>query len=90
MRKEPILFIAILAPLAWEREMIREQVVSGLDNARKKGRVGGRPTNLTDEVRLKIVEMKGAGVPIRKIKDECSVGTATIYKVLNEGNPIGI
>ena len=84
------MFSLIGAFAEFKKSIIKDRILSGLDNARKKGRVGGRPTNLTDEVRLKIVEMKGAGVPIRKIKDECSVGTATIYKVLNEGSPVGI
>ena len=84
------MFSLIGAFAEFEKSIIRERVISGLDNARKKGRIGGRPTNLTDEVRLKIVKMKGAGVPIRKIKNECSVGTATIYKVLNEGSPVAI
>ena len=82
------MFAMIGAFSEFEREMTRERVVSGLDNARKKGRIGGGPTNLTEEIRLKIVELKGAGVSIRKIKDACSVGTATVYKVLREGNPV--
>jgi hypothetical protein len=71
-----------LKPTAWNNHanLVRE----GLENARKKGRIGGRPTNLTDEVRSKIVEMKGAGVPIRKIRNECPVGTSTIYKVIRD------
>ena len=77
-----LMFAMIGAFSEFEREMIRERVVSGLDNARKKGRIGGRPTNLTDEIRSKILELKSAGVTIRKIRNECSVGTATIYKVL--------
>jgi DNA invertase Pin-like site-specific DNA recombinase len=90
-----LMFAMIGAFSEFEREMIRERVVSGLDNARKKGRIGGRPSNLTDEIRSKIVELKVAGKSIRKIKDECSVGTATVYKVLREGNtasevPVGI
>ena len=72
----------------YEKDLIGERIRSGLENARKKGRIGGRPTNLTDEIRLKIVETKVTGVPIRKIKNECSVGTATIYKVLGEGNSV--
>ena len=83
-----LMFSLLSAFAEFEKSIIRERVISGLDNARKKGRIGGRPTNLTDEIRLKIVEMKGAGVPIRKIKNECSVGTATIYKVLGEGNSV--
>ena len=37
-----LLFAMIGAFSQFEREMIRERVVSGLDNARKKGRIGGR------------------------------------------------
>ena len=59
------MFSLIGAFAEFEKSIIRERVISGLDNARKKGRIGGRPTNLTDEVRLKIVKMKGSGVPIR-------------------------
>ena len=85
-----LMFSLIGAFAEFEKSIIRERVLSGLESARKKGRIGGRPTNLTDEVRSKIVEMKGAGVPIRKIRNECSVGTSTIYKVLKEGIPVGV
>ena len=37
-----LMFAMIGAFYEFEREMIRERVVSGLDNARKKGRIGGR------------------------------------------------
>ena len=85
-----LMFSLIGAFAEFEKSIIRERVLSGLESARKKGRIGGRPTNLTDEVRSKIVKMKGAGVPIRKIRNECSVGTSTIYKVLKEGIPVGV
>ena len=83
-----LMFAMIGAFSQFEREMIRERVVSGLDNARKKGRIGGRPTNLTDEIRVRILELRSAGASIRKIRDECSVGTATIYKVLRAEPPV--
>ena len=67
----------------YEKDLITERVVSGLENARKKGRIGGRPTNLTDDNRVKILELKEKGIGIRKIAKECSVGIQTIYKVLN-------
>ncbi|HJO63152.1 MAG TPA: recombinase family protein [Desulfobacterales bacterium] len=77
-----LMFSLIGAFAEFEKSTIRDRVISGLANARKKGRIGGRPTNLTDEIQAKILEMKSAGASIRKIKEECSVGTATIYKVL--------
>ena len=83
-----LMFAMIGAFAEFERSIIRERVISGLDNARKKGRIGGRPTNLTDGIRSKILELKSAGATIRKIRDECSVGTATIYKVLRAGNSV--
>ena len=83
-----LMFAMIGAFAEFERSMIRDRVISGLENARKKGRIGGRPTNLTDEIRSKIIELKTAGASIRKIKEECSVGTATLYRVLRAGNSV--
>ena len=83
-----LMFAMIGAFAEFERSIIRDRVISGLENARKKGRIGGRPTNLTDEIRSKIIELKAAGASIRKIKEECSVGTATLYKVIRTGNSV--
>ena len=83
-----LMFSLIGAFSEFEKSIIRDRILSGLDNARKKGRIGGRPTNLTDEIRSKILELRSAGESIRKIKDECSIGTATIYKVIRAGNSV--
>jgi DNA invertase Pin-like site-specific DNA recombinase len=72
----------------YEKDLITERVVSGLESARKKGRIGGRPTNLTSENRTKILGLKAKGVGIRKIAAECSVGIQTVYKVIRAGNPV--
>ena len=74
-----------LKPTTWNNHanLVRE----GLENARKKGRIGGRPTNLTKDNRVKILELKENGVGIRKIAKECSVGIQTVYKVLRAVNP---
>jgi len=76
-------FNIINAVSQYEKDLITERVVSGLENARKKGRIGGRPTNLTKDNRSKILELRKQGIPIKKIANECSVGIQTIYKVLN-------
>ena len=68
----------------YERELIRERVVSGLENARKKGRIGGRPTNLNDETKKKIIEMKRNKVGLKKIAVETKCGVSTIRKFLKE------
>ena len=48
------MFACIGAFSEFERSIIRERVISGLENARKKGRISGRPTNLTNEIRSEI------------------------------------
>ena len=76
------MFSMIGAFSEFEKSMIRERVLSGLENARKKGRIGGRPTNLTSAIKDKILQMKTEGKSIRQIKNICSVGTSSVYKVL--------
>jgi len=77
-----LMFSMIGAFAEFEREIIRERIMSGLEAARKKGRILGRKTNLTPSTERKIIDMKSSGATIRKIATECSVGTQTIYKVL--------
>ena len=68
----------------YERELIRERVVSGLENARKKGRIGGRPTNLNAETKNTIIEMKRQKIGLRKIATATKVGVPTIKTFLEE------
>ena len=75
-------FNIINAVSQYEKDLISERVVSGLDNARKKGRIGGRPTNMSIDIEKKIIDMKSSGASIRKIVEECKVGTQSVYKVL--------
>ena len=77
-----LMFSMVSAFSEFEKEMIRERVMSGLENARKKGRIGGRPTNLSSTIKDKILQMKTEGKSIREIKNICSVGTSSVYKVL--------
>tara|TARA_B100000315_G_scaffold181687_1_gene170556 strand:- start:193 stop:804 length:612 start_codon:yes stop_codon:yes gene_type:complete len=81
-------FNIINAISQYEKDLITERVVSGLQSARKKGRIGGRPTNLTNENRKKILELKEKGVGIRKIAAQCSVGIQTVYKVIRGENSV--
>lgn len=74
----------------YERELITERVVSGLESARKQGRIGGRPTNLTDDIKLKVMELKEKGIGIKKIAKECSIGIQSVYKVFNENKGVSV
>ena len=70
-----LMFSMISAFAEYERSIIRERVMSGLENAKAKGKVLGRKTNLDAPTELKIVSMRDNGASIRKIATECSVGT---------------
>jgi DNA invertase Pin-like site-specific DNA recombinase len=68
----------------YDLQLTRERIMSGLENARKKGRIGGRPTNLNDETKNKIVEMKRQKIGLKKIAAETKCGVPTIRKFLKE------
>jgi len=44
-----------------ERELIRERVQAGVDAARAKGRVGGRPKSITKDKIDKLKRLKASG-----------------------------
>ena len=64
--------------------MISERVKSGLDNARRKGIVLGRKTNLTPEVEEQIIQLKKEGVGYNTLAKRLSVSVKTIRKVLSQ------
>ena len=67
----------------YEKDLIRERVVSGLENAKRKGVVLGRRTNLTPQVETKIREMKSKNIGLKKIAADCSVAVKTVRMVLS-------
>ena len=76
-------FFSITSALATlEKNQLRERVMSGLATARKKGRIGGRPTNLTDEVKSNIIQMREQGCGVRKIATHNKVGITTVQKII--------
>jgi DNA invertase Pin-like site-specific DNA recombinase len=66
----------------FERSIIRDRVIAGLDRAKRNGTKLGRPSNLNDAVRAAIVALRAKDVSIRKIASQLKVGTGTIYFVL--------
>jgi len=74
--------IALLSTLAkQERIRISERVKVGLEKARQKGRVGGRPT--LDETKImKIRKMKSEGRSIVAISKELKICRGSVYQYL--------
>ena len=79
------LFFNIINSISqYERDLISERVVSGLENARKKGTILGRKSNLTPDVKRTCLEMMESGIGLKKIAKKCKVSVTTLRKIRNE------
>lgn len=78
----------IFAALAeFERNLIRERTVAGLQSARARGRRGGRREKLTQQQSYEIrVLMKDPAVKIANIARQYKVSRSTIYRVIANGD----
>ena len=61
-------FVGILS--SWEREMIRERTLAGLERARREGKALGRRKITNDTMTAKIIELRSARKSIRAIASE--------------------
>jgi DNA invertase Pin-like site-specific DNA recombinase len=75
----------IFAALAeFERELIRERTVAGIQAARARGRMGGRKFNLTKtQVRLAEAAMKNRDTSVAELCKELNITRATLYKYIS-------
>lgn len=77
----------IFASLAeFEREIIKERTMAGLEAARARGRKGGRPTGLTKEAMAKATSAKilfdSREKTVQEIADGLGISRATCYRYL--------
>ncbi len=76
--------LSILATIAkQERIRLSERTIAGLENARKQGRVGGRPRVVVNHA--KVVEMDADGMTMREIADDLGISAASVCRIL-KGN----
>jgi len=72
----------------FERNIIRERVKSGMENAKKNGtksgRSIGRPTNVNDSTRSTIIELLDRGLSKTKICKTLGIGVGTLYKLIEQ------
>ena len=76
-------FVGILS--SWEREMIRERTVAGLERAKRDGKTLGRRKVINEEMTAKIVELRTAKKSIRDIASEVGVSVGTVSNTLKVG-----
>ncbi|MET3114600.1 DNA invertase Pin-like site-specific DNA recombinase [Pedobacter sp. CG_S7] len=75
------LFLNIMASLAeYERELIRERTNAGLQSARARGRIGGRPKGFAKDTIAKLLVMRSVYKDLDKTPEE-------IYKGLQLTRP---
>ena len=74
-------FVGILS--SWEREMIRERTLAGLERAKSEGKTLGRKKVVNDEITSQIVELRNAKKSIRAIAYVVGVSRGTVSNVLN-------
>lgn len=78
------LLFGVLASLAaFERDLIRERTLAGLEAARARGRVGGRPPTMTADKLAVATRMLKEGRPKSTIAATIGVSRATLYTHLN-------
>jgi DNA invertase Pin-like site-specific DNA recombinase len=75
-------FVGILS--SWEREMIRERTLAGLERAKSQGKTLGRRKVTNETMTAKIIELRNDKKSIRQIASEVGVSTATVHRQLKK------
>lgn len=65
----------------FERDIIQQRTKAGLDAARKRGRIGGRPA-IDEKTKRHIITLFNAGESAIDIAKEFGIARSTVYKVL--------
>ncbi|MCG7493303.1 recombinase family protein [Thalassobius sp. Cn5-15] len=77
-----LLFHVVAAIAEFERDLIRERTHAGLKAAREKGRVGGRPRQMTQEKIMAAKELLTNGTAVRDVAEAMGVSVPTLYRWL--------
>ena len=77
-----LMFGVIAAMAQFERDIIRERVVSGLAAAKRRGRIGGRRAKVTDLTMREIRHLRGQGLSLAAIGQRLALDKATVSRAL--------
>lgn len=69
----------------FERDIIQQRTKAGLEAARKRGRIGGRPT-IDEKVKQRVLTLFEAGESASDVAKEYGIGRATVYKIIKESS----
>ncbi|ROT86254.1 recombinase family protein [Bifidobacterium mongoliense] len=78
-----LVFNVFAAMAQFERDLIRERTNAGLQAARARGHLGGRPSKLSGKQRERIRELyQGRTLTVQEIANQYHVSRQTIYSVM--------
>ena len=80
-----LVFTVLAAVAEYERDLIRERTLAGLEAARRRGRVGGRPPALTPERAALAKRLLGEGNSQRNVARQMGVSRSTIQRLVQTG-----
>lgn len=75
-----LVFNVFSAIAEFERNLIRERVTAGLEAARKRGRIGGRPKAVDAAKARSIRAMKSQGLTTSEILESAQISRATLFR----------
>lgn len=79
-----LVFHVFSAIAEFERNLIRERVTAGLEAARKRGRIGGRPKVVDAAKARSIRAMKSQGLTTSEILESAQISRATLFRFYKE------
>lgn len=71
----------------FERDLIRERTLAGLQAARRRGKVGGRPRAITDDKLKSARQLIVSGQSVKEVASVIGVSTPTLYRYLKRDVP---
>ena len=83
-------FFTVMAAFAeLERDLIQQRTVAGLEAARRRGRVGGRPTVMSPDRLAAALARRERGESPSEIAKALGISRATYYRHINRGSAAG-
>ena len=79
-----LMFNMLAAIAEFETDLRSERQLEGIAKAKEHGVKFGRPTKRTDEIDLEIYNKRKEGVSIGRLAKGYDLGSATIYRILND------
>lgn len=85
------LMLHIIASFAeFERDMLSERTKAGLQAARARGKMGGRPAKKSDKVTMALKMYDSKEYTIQQIKEATGISTTTLYRYRNKRDRVEV